>query len=69
MTSLLSNLAKGVQKGKCIDFKSCLEWVNTKDNLFFFNCSGCNKNYKKTFLPVNWKTLAGFLTGTLSSFV
>jgi hypothetical protein len=34
--------------GKCIECKSCLDMVYTKDMRLFFHCWLCNKWYRKT---------------------
>ena len=33
-----------VNKIKCIDCKSCIEYVNVKDGLLLFICSDCSKS-------------------------
>ena len=49
LLNLVDNLAEGLQKGKCIDYKSFLQYVNVKNGLFLFKCIDCNKNYEKEF--------------------
>ena len=43
LSSLVDNLAKGLYKGKCINCKSCPEYVNVKDGVLLFDCSDCKK--------------------------
>ena len=41
ISNLAHNLAEGLHKCRCIDCKSCLEYVNVKDGLL---SSDCNRN-------------------------
>ena len=34
LSSLVDNLSEGLHNNKCIDCKSCLEYISTKDNQF-----------------------------------
>ena len=53
MSSLLSNLVDNLSEGlhcdKCIDCKSCLDYMSVKDDQLIFRCFDCKKNYKKDF--------------------
>ena len=49
LSSLANNLSEGVNCDKCIDCKSCLEYMSVKDDQLIFRCFECKKNYKKGF--------------------
>ena len=53
MPSSLSNhvdkLFEGLHSGKCLDCKSCLDYIMFKDDELIFRCFECKKNYKKEF--------------------
>ena len=49
LSSLADNFAEGLQNNKYKKSKSCLQYINAKDKLLIFNCSGCNKNYENNF--------------------
>ena len=53
MPSSLSNhvdkLFEGLHSGKCLDCKSCLDYIMFKDDKLIFSCFECKKNYKKEF--------------------
>ena len=44
ISNLAHNLAEGLHKCRCIDCKSCLEYVNVKDGLLPLISSDCNRN-------------------------
>ena len=47
LSNLVNNLSEGVHVDKCTDFKSCLDYMTTKDGQLIFRRFGCKKNYKK----------------------
>ena len=49
LPSLADNLPEGLHSDKCIDCKSCLDDMITKDEQLIFRCFECKKNYKKDF--------------------
>ena len=49
LSSLVDNLAEGLHFYKCIDCKSCLDYMITKDDQLIFRCFECKKDYKKDF--------------------
>ena len=49
LSSLVDNLSEGLHSDKCTDYKSCLEYMITKDEQLIFRCSECKKNYEKDF--------------------
>ena len=46
---LLIIFSKVLHNYKCIDCKSCLEYISTENRLLIFKCSKCNKNHNKKF--------------------
>ena len=49
LSNLLSNLSEGLHNDRCIDCKSCLDYMTTKDEQLIFRCFSCKKNYEKDF--------------------
>ena len=49
LSNLVSNLSEGLHNDRCIDCKSCLDYMTTKDEQLIFRCFGCKKNYEKDF--------------------
>ena len=49
LSKLLDNLSEGLHNDRCIDCKSCLDYMTTKDKQLIFRCFSCKKNYKKDF--------------------
>ena len=49
LSNLISNLSEGLHNDRCIDCKSCLDYMTTKDEQLIFRCFRCKKNYEKNF--------------------
>ena len=49
LSNLVSNLSEGLHNDRCIDCKSCLDYMATKDEQLIFRCFRCKKNYEKDF--------------------
>ena len=49
LSNLVSNLFEGLHNDRCIDCKSCLDYMTTKDEQLIFRCFRCKKNYEKDF--------------------
>ena len=49
LSNLADNLSEILHNNRCIDCKSCLDYMSIKDNQLIFRCFGCKKNYKKDF--------------------
>ena len=49
LSNLVSNLSEGLHNNRCIDCKSCLDYMTTKDKQLIFRCFSCKKNYEKDF--------------------
>ena len=49
LSNLVSNLSEGPHNDRCVDCKSCLDYMTTKDEQLIFRCFRCKKNYEKNF--------------------
>ena len=49
LSNLISNLSEGLHNDRCIDCKSCLDYMTTKDEQLIFRSFKCKKNYEKNF--------------------
>ena len=49
LSSLVDNLSDGFHCNKCIDCKSSLDYMITRDDQLIFRCFECKKNYQKVF--------------------
>ena len=58
MESSLSSLAVVIYSSKCKDYKSCLEYVEDKDELLMFSFLKYNKNHTKHFKESKVKRFA-----------
>ena len=46
---LIDNLSERLLEDKCIDCKSCLDYMMFKDDQLIFRCFECKKDYEKDF--------------------
>ena len=49
LSKLVDNLSKGLHNNRCVDCKSCLDYMKTKDEKLILRCFSCKKNYEKDF--------------------
>ena len=49
LSKFLDNLSEGVHNNRCVDSKSCLDYMKPKDEKLIFRCFSCKKNYQKDF--------------------
>ena len=49
LSNLVDNLSEGFHNDRCIDCKSCLDYMTTKDEQLIFRCFECKRNYEKDF--------------------
>ena len=49
LSNLLDNLSEILHNDRCIDCKSCLDYMTAKDEPLIFRCFECKKNHKKDF--------------------
>ena len=72
LSKLVSNLSEGPYNDRCIDCKSCLDYVTTKDEQLIFRCFRCKKNYEKNFneeLIQRFANTYEFCNGDLNKFI
>ena len=48
-SNLVDNLFEGLRNYKCINCKSCLDYISTKNNQLIIKCIECSKKHKKHF--------------------
>ena len=49
LSKLVDNLSEGLHNNRCVDCKSCLDYMKTKDEKLILRCFSCKKNYEKDF--------------------
>ena len=49
LSKLVDNLSERLHNNRCVDCKSCLDYMKTKDENLIFRCFSCKKNYEKDF--------------------
>ena len=49
LSNLVRNLSENLHNNRCIDCKSCLDYMRTKNEQLTFKCSSCKKSYEKDF--------------------
>ena len=72
LSNLVNNLSEGLHNDKCIDCKSCLDYMTTKDEQLIFRCFRCKKNYEKNFnkeLIQRFANTYEFCNGDLNKFI
>ena len=72
LSNLISNLSEGLHNDMCIDCKSCLDYMTTKDEQLIFRCFSCKKNYGKNFnkeLIQIFANIYKFCKGDLNKFI
>ena len=45
LSKLADNLSEGLHNNRCVDCKSYLDYMITKDEKLIFRCYCCKKNY------------------------
>ena len=72
LSNLVDNLSEGLHNDICIDCKSCLDYMKTKDEELIFSCLECKKNYKKDFnkkLIKRFANIYEFCNGDINKFI
>ena len=72
LSNLVDNLSEGLHNDRCIDCKSCLDYMSIKDNQLIFRCLECKKNYKKDFnkeLIKRFANIYEFCSGDIKKFI
>ena len=49
LSKLIDNLSEGLHNNKCVDCKSCLDYIKTKNEKLIFKCFNCKQNHEKDF--------------------
>ena len=49
LSKLVDNLSEGLHNNRCVDCKSCLDYMKTKDEKLILRCFRCKKNHEKDF--------------------
>ena len=71
LSNLVDNLSVGLLIDRCIDCKSCLGYMTTKDEKLIFGCFECKKNYKKDIfkeLINRFSSTYKFCNGDINNF-
>ena len=77
LSNLVDNLSEGLHNDRCIDCKSCLDYMTTKDDQqsctqLIFRCFECKKYYKKDFneeLIKRFANIHEFCNGDINKFI
>ena len=49
LSKLIDNLSEGIHNNKCVDCKSCLDYIKTKNEKLVFEFFNCKQRYRKKF--------------------
>ena len=49
LSKLVDNLSEGLHNNRCVDCKSCLDYMKKKNEKLIFRCFNCKKNYEEDF--------------------
>ena len=72
LSNLVSNLSEGLHNDRCIDCKSCVNYMIIKDQQLIFRCFECKKNYNKDFdkeLINRFLSTYEFCNGDIDKFI
>ena len=72
LSKLVDNLSEGIHNNTCVDCKSCLDYMKTKDKKLIFRCFSCKKNYEKDFnkeLIKRFANMYSFCSKDLNKFI
>ena len=72
LSKLVDNLSEGLHNNKCLNCKSCLDYIKTKNKKLILKCFNCKKYYKKGFNKELIKKFAStyeFCNGNLNKFI
>ena len=71
LSKLVDNLSEGLHNNRCVDCKSCLDYMKIKDEKLIFRCFSCKNNYEKDFnkeLIERFANIYEFCNGDLNKF-
>ena len=72
LSNFVDNLSKWLHSDKCIDCKSYLDYMTTKDEKLIFSCFECKNNYEKEFnkeLIKRFAYIYEFCSGDINKFI
>ena len=72
LSKLADNLSEGLHNYRCVDCKSCLDYMKIKGEKLIFRCFSCKKNYEKDFIKELIERFANiyeFCNGDLNKFI
>ena len=72
LSKLVDNLSEGLNNNKCLNCKSCLDYIKTKNEKLIFKCFNCKTYYEKDFNKELIKRFANtyeFCNENLNKFV
>ena len=49
LSKLVDNLSEGIHNNKCVDCKSCIDYIKTKNEKLILKCFNCETYYRKQF--------------------
>ena len=49
LSKLIDNLSERLHNNKCLDCKSCLDYIKTKNEKLILKCFNCKQYYEKGF--------------------
>ena len=49
LSKLIDNLSEGIHNNKCVDCKSCFDYIKTKSEKLIFECFNCKQRHRKKF--------------------
>ena len=50
LSKLVDNLSEGLHNNRCVDCKSCLDYMKTEDEKLIFRCFSRKKNYEEDLI-------------------
>ena len=72
LSKLIDNLSEGIHNNKCVDCKSCLDYIKIKNEKLIFECFNCKQYYRKKFnkeLIKRFATTYEFCNKDLNKFI
>ena len=72
LSKLIDNLSEGIHNNKCVDCKSSLDYIKTKNEKLILKCFNCEQYYKKKFnkkLIKRFKSSYEFCNKDLNKFI
>ena len=72
LSKFIDNLSEGFHNSKCLNSKSCLDYIKTKNEKLIFKCFNCKQNYERDFNKELIKRFAStyeFCNKNLNKFV